>query len=203
MNIVRHNAVACTGPALRAQREYVVHKSNWTMIDDVTFLPLSLSLSSLPSLFVISSLFLSRYSSLSATSRGSNPPQAEHRTEDAQSSWFSLFLSLFSFLSLSFSAGSVRSSLLLYHYIYIFLSISRHHLSRSATSRNTSFVPIFVLILPPRRGDTLLRDPRNRKMFRSPGLYRCKWSRARDNRPPYITASEPGDSTNRYIAVGI
>lgn len=59
LNIVRHNAVACTGPALRAQREYVVHKSNWTMIDDVTFLPLSLSLVSSFALCYFFSLSLS------------------------------------------------------------------------------------------------------------------------------------------------
>lgn len=114
--MIEHCASQCSSmyrPALRARREYVIHRSNWTMIDDVTSpFPPSLPLSRAsccwcfsplppPPLFAlccllalylgILSLTLSR--SLYHTSRGSNPPQAEHRTEgDAQSSWFPLLL---------------------------------------------------------------------------------------------------------------
>lgn len=51
--MIEHCVPQCSSmyePALRAQSEYVVHRSNWTMIDDVTF-PLS---SPPPRLFTLS-----------------------------------------------------------------------------------------------------------------------------------------------------
>lgn len=76
--MIEHCASQCSSmyrPALRARREYVIHRSNWTMIDDVTspFRP-SLSparlaaaasllhLCLLSSLFVVFSLSLSIFS---------------------------------------------------------------------------------------------------------------------------------------------
>lgn len=199
--MIEHCAPQCSSmyrPALHAQPEYVVHRSNWTMIDDVTFpSPLLLFVSSL--LLPLSLSCAHTHSILPfPTSRGSNPPQAEHRIGDAQSSRLSLSLS-YLFVSSLFpsSLAFLSFSLFLSFYSFwefsftdsLFLSVSFYFsiLFRSATSPNTSFVPIFVLILPPRRRDTLLQDSRNRKMFRSCGLYRCKWTLARDNRSPHIS----------------
>lgn len=194
--MIEHCAPQCSSmyrPALSTQSEYVVHRSNWTMIDDVTFLsPLLLFVSSSlrpcgplsPSLCfsVCFSLFLAHSFSLSLTvffptSRGSNPPQAEHRTGDAQSSrlfpsFSYFFVFLFSsrtllvfplFLSFSFSFYSVREfsftlSLFLSLSFSFSLSISLYYFDLLPLP-NTSFVPIFILILPPWYGDTLLQDP--------------------------------------------
>lgn len=57
--MIEHCAPQCSSmykSALRAQREYVIHRSNWTMIDDVTF-P-SPSLRPVSTLFVVFSFFL-------------------------------------------------------------------------------------------------------------------------------------------------
>lgn len=88
MNIVRHNAVACTCPPSlpssppSSRRGYVVHRSNWTMIDDVMSAP---PFTLFPSSFLHRSFLL-----LLAGSRGSNPPRAEHRARGTQSSSFPL-----------------------------------------------------------------------------------------------------------------
>lgn len=127
------------------------------------------------------------------TSRSSNPPlNIVLETHNSRGSFylsltysrspffprplhFSLFLSFFLFSTVSessFLLSRCFSSLPSHSFFSLYFSI----LFRSVTSPNTSFASIFVLILPPRRRDTLLQDSRNRKMSRSCGLYRCKWT---------------------------
>lgn len=61
--MIEHCAPQCSSMYRPAQREYVIHRSNWTMIDDVTF-P-SRPLLSVSSLFVVFlSLFLSFFPSV-------------------------------------------------------------------------------------------------------------------------------------------
>ncbi|KAL0120759.1 hypothetical protein PUN28_008441 [Cardiocondyla obscurior] len=118
--MIEHCAPQCSSmyrPTLRAQPEYVVHRSNWTMIDDVTFLsPLLCRVSS--SMSPPPSLVRQHGILLSPASRSSNPPQAEHRIEDAQSSRLSL--SFFHLFVVSLFLSSLALSTL-----FSFLSSSR------------------------------------------------------------------------------
>lgn len=120
--MIEHCAPQCSSmyrSSLRAQREYVIHRSNWTMIDDTMSAPLCLlvpTLSAVRLLPFFFSSFFRRCSFLFVTSRGSNPPRAEHRARGTQSSRFPLFVSflpscpLLSSSALSPSPSSSRPS---------------------------------------------------------------------------------------------
>jgi len=167
------------------------------------------------SFFLPSSLYLSILPFL--TSRGSNPPRAEHRIGDVQSSrvslsfsclfTFSLFLSSFELLSFSFSFcglwefSFILSLFLSLYFSFLSLSISLYYfdlllLLIPALSRSSSWS---YLHSTGTRSFKILET--GRCSVRADYIDTASRPLARDNRPPYITASELRDSTNRYIAV--
>lgn len=116
------------------------------MIDDVTFLPSPLFLVSFFALCYLSSLFFSLDRLLSQLLREVvilRKLNIALKTHNSRSS-LSLSLSLISFVFLSFSTESVRSSPLLYHYIHIYFPLSLFLFS----SLDTISLDLLPLVIP-------------------------------------------------------